>query len=64
VIRVISGLAMIALIYLLTKLSASFIPQLANALIRGLLMGFYAVLIHPFLFTKAEEKWNFAPSQE
>ena len=64
VIRVISGLAMIALIYLITKLSASFIPVLANALIRGMLMGFYAVLVHPFLFTKAEEKWNSVPEKE
>ena len=64
VIRVISGLAMIALIYLITKLSASFTPVLANALIRGMLMGFYAVLVHPFRFTKAEEKWNSVPEKE
>lgn len=58
VFRVISGLLGVGIIYLFTKLTGSYFPPLFNALLRGLLMGFYAVLFHPMLFKMIEEKRN------
>lgn len=56
IIRTVIGLGGAALIYLLTKLTAAFIPSLANSLIRGLLLGFYAVLLCPLIFIKIETR--------
>lgn len=58
IFRTVTGLLGAGLIYLLTKLTGSFLPPLFNSLLRGLLIGFYAVLFHPMLFKKIEEKRN------
>lgn len=55
-VRSLSGFAGAGILYLLTKMTASVLSPLANALFRGLLLGFYAVLIHPYLFTKFARK--------
>ncbi|MBR3350366.1 MAG: phosphatase PAP2 family protein [Solobacterium sp.] len=65
-IRSVSGLAGAGVLYLATKLSAYVLSPLSNAMFRGLLIGFYAVLVHPYLFTKfaGRKKASEAPDPE
>lgn len=53
--RLLSGLAAVGAIYLLTKLSEPVLGTLINAALRGILIGFYTVFLHPLIFTKIEK---------